>query len=40
MFDSSGMDMTTISNNVPGGASQAVESGVWCNASVTDGAQQ
>jgi hypothetical protein len=31
------MDVTTISNNVPGGASQAMDSGVWCNASVSDG---
>jgi hypothetical protein len=34
------MDVTTISNNVLGGASQAMDSGVWCNASVSDGAQQ
>jgi len=26
------MDITSISNNVPGEASQAVDSGVWCNA--------
>ena len=28
-FDSSGMDITTISNNVLGEASQAMDSGVW-----------
>jgi len=39
-FDSSGMDIATISNSVPGEASQAMDSGVWCNASISDGAQQ
>jgi hypothetical protein len=34
------MDVTTISNNVPGGGSQAMDYGVRCNASVSDGAQQ
>jgi len=34
------MDVTSISNNIPGEASQAMDSGVWCNASVSDGAQQ